>query len=123
MNKKVAVIGASSHRYKFGNKAVRAFREQGYDVYPVNPHEDAVEGIKTFASVLDVPGMLDMATFYVPPAVGLEIIGQVAEKGVKEVWLNPGSESPELIAKARSLGIEPIVACSVMAIGEQPGRF
>lgn len=123
MKKRVAVIGASSIRRKYGNKAVRAFRQQGYDVFPVNPNEAEVEGLRTYASILDVPEPLDMVTFYVPPSVGVTIIDDVAKTGVKEVWLNPGSESQELIARARSLGLEPILACSVMAIGERPGDF
>ncbi|MBE3073759.1 MAG: CoA-binding protein, partial [Actinobacteria bacterium] len=70
MAKTVAVIGASCNRAKFGNKALRAFERQGYTVFPINPNEPEVEGHKTYASVLDVPGTLDMATVYVPPRAG-----------------------------------------------------
>jgi uncharacterized protein len=120
MPKIVAVIGASSHRHKFGNRALRAFRNQGFTVVPINPNEAEVEGLKTYASVLDVPGPIDMASFYVPPHIGERVIAEVAQKGIAEVWLNPGAESDELIARARALQIQPIVACSIMAIGENP---
>jgi predicted CoA-binding protein len=120
VSKVVAVIGASSHREKFGNRAVRAFREQGYTVVPINPHETEVEGLKAYASVLDVPGPIDMASFYVPPEIGEQIIDEVARKKIAEVWLNPGAESEHLIARARSLSIQPIVACSIVAIGKNP---
>jgi len=120
MSKVVAVIGASSNRNKFGNRALRAFRQQGYTVVPINPREAEVEGLKAYASVLDVPGTIDMASFYVPPEIGERVIGEVAKKGIAEVWLNPGAESDPLIRLARSLGIEPIVACSIMAVGENP---
>jgi predicted CoA-binding protein len=120
MAKVVAVIGASSNRRKFGNRAVRAFRQQGYTVVPINPNEPEVEGLKTFASVLDVPGPIDMASLYVPPHVGEQVIGEIAQKGITEVWLNPGAESDRLIARAKALDIQPIVACSIIAIGENP---
>jgi len=120
MPKVVAVIGASSNRQKFGNRAVRAYREQGYTVIPINPHETSVEGLKAYPSVLDVPGPVDMASFYVPPDVGEQIIEDVATKGIAEVWLNPGAESDALIARARALNIQPIVACSIVAIGRNP---
>src|SRR5438552_1216069 len=120
MSKVVAVIGASSNRQKFGNRALRAFRQQGYTVLPINPHEAEVEGLKTFASVLDVPGGIDMATFYVPPEIGEQVIEEVAQKKIPEVWLNPGAESDALIARARALSIQPIVACSIIAIGGNP---
>ena len=120
MPKVVAVIGASSDSRKFGNRAVRAFLRQGHTVVPINPRESAIEGLTVYRSVLDVPGPIDMATFYVPPEIGETLIGDVARKGIREVWLNPGAESDALIAKARALGVQPIVACSIMAIGENP---
>ena len=118
--KVVAVIGASNNRRKFGNRALRAYRDQGYTVVPINPHEAEVEGLKAYASVLDVPGPIDMASFYVPPDIGEEIIGDIARKQIAEVWLNPGAESDELIARARALSIKPIVACSIVALGRNP---
>ena len=123
MSKVVAVIGASSNRNKFGNRAVRAFQQQGYTVIPINPHEATVEGLTAYASVLDVPGPIDMASIYVPPAIGEQIIGEIAQKGIPEVWLNPGAESDELITRARALHIQPIVACSIVAIGENPYKL
>jgi len=119
----VAVIGASSDRRKFGNKAVRAFLQRGYRVFPVNPHEKTIEGLRVVASVRDISERLDMVTVYVPPDVGMTVIDEVARARPREVWFNPGSESPALIARARELGLEPILACSIMAIGMSPARF
>ena len=120
MAKVVAVIGASSDPRKFGNRAVRAFRRQGYTVVPINPNRTRIEGLQAYASVLDVPGAIDIATFYVPPGVGARVIQDVAKKEIPEVWLNPGSESEELVRLARSLKVEPIIACSILGIGENP---
>ena len=120
MAKTIAVIGASSDRRKFGNRALRAYRSQGFNVLAINPNETEVEGIKTFASVLDVPDPIDMATFYVPPAIGERVIDEVARKGIAEVWLNPGAESDALLARAEALHIKPVQACSILAIGEDP---
>jgi uncharacterized protein len=120
MARVVAVVGASNNRRKFGNRALRAFRQQGYTVVPINPHETEVEGLKAYASVLDVPGTIDMASLYVPPGIGEQVIAEIARKGIAEVWLNPGAESDALIARARALQIQPIVACSIVAIGENP---
>jgi uncharacterized protein len=120
MAKVVAVIGASNDRSKFGNRAVRAFVRQGYTVIPINPHETEVEGLPAFKSILDVPGAVDMASFYVPPEIGEQVMDEVAKKGVTEVWLNPGAESDRLIQHAQALHIEPIIACSIVAIGQNP---
>ena len=120
MAKVVAIIGASNDRRKFGNRALRAFREQGDTVVPINPHETEVEGIKAYRSVLDVPGAIDMASFYVQPDVGEQVIEEVARKKIPEIWLNPGAESEALIRRAEALHIRPIVACSIIAIGRNP---
>lgn len=123
MAKVVAVIGASNDRSKFGNRAVRAYLQGGYTVIPINPHESEVEGLKAYKSVLDVPGAIDMASFYVPPDVGQQVMDEVAKKGVAEVWLNPGAESDRLIRHAQALHIKPIIACSIVAIGQDPYAF
>jgi len=120
--KTVAVIGASSNRAKFGNRALRAFERQGYTVIAINPNEAEVEGHKTYPSVLDVPGPIDMATVYVPGHIGVKIMDDLAAKGVAEVWLNPGADDDPVLARAKALGLNVIVACSIMSIGESPWR-
>jgi uncharacterized protein len=123
MSKTVAVIGASSKRHKFGNKAVRAYVSQGYHVLPINPNEEQVEGIRTYASVLDVPEPIDMATVYVPGHIGVRVMEDIAKKGIPEVWLNPGADDDEVVERAKALGVRIIQACSIMGIGEAPGRY
>ena len=121
--KTVAVIGASSNRSKFGNKALRAFERQGYRVLAINPNEKEVEGHKTFASVLDVPEPIDMATVYVHADAGVRVMDDLAKKNVAEVWLNPGADDSIVVARARQLGLNVIQACSIIAIGDSPYRY
>jgi len=121
--KTVAVVGASSDRRKFGNKAVRAFQAQGYRVVPINPHEASVEGLATYASVLDVPEPIDMATVYVQPDVAYRLLDEFERKQIPEIWINPGAESDELLAEARRRKLNVIAACSIMGIGERPSAF
>jgi predicted CoA-binding protein len=121
--KTVAVIGASSNREKFGNKALRAFAQRGYTVIPINPSESEVEGHRAYQSVLDVPGAIDLATVYVAPPVGVRVMDDLAQKGVPEVWLNPGADDRSVVEKARSLGLKTVRQCSIIAIGESPARY
>jgi len=117
----VAIIGASADRSKFGNKSVRAHQAQGYEVYPINPKGGEIEGLQAYASIGDVPvERLDRVSLYVPPAVGLSLVETIAAKGCDELWLNPGSESDELAAKARELGLNPVIACSIVDVGISP---
>jgi predicted CoA-binding protein len=119
----VAVIGASADRRKFGNKALRAFRQRGYTVVPINPHEHVIEGERAYATVLDYPGPIDEATVYVPPAIGVQVVDQIARKGIPKVWLNPGADAGPVVERARALELQTVVACSIVGIGESPGDY
>ena len=121
--KTVAVIGASSDRGKFGNKALRAFRNQGYKVIPINPTEAEVEGETVYKSVLDYEGTIDEATMYVNPRVGEKVLDDIAAKGIPMVWLNPGADGANVVARAKALGLNAVRACSIIAIGDSPGRY
>ena len=123
MPKTVAVVGASSDRRKFGNKALRAFQAEGYKVIPINPNEPEVEGLPTYPSVLAVPEPIDMATVYVQPEVALELLAEFEQKQIPEIWLNPGADSDEALTEARRRKLNVIAACSIMAIGRSPYSF
>jgi predicted CoA-binding protein len=121
--KTVAIIGASNDRHKFGNKAVRAFRQQGYTVYPVNLKETEIEGLPAFRSILDVPVRPQMISVYVPPSVLLELLPDIARKGCDELWLNPGAESDKVLDEAERLRLNVIQACSIIGVGVSPERL
>jgi predicted CoA-binding protein len=122
--KTVAVIGASANRTKFGNKAVRAFRDAGWTVFPIHPTLAIVEGLAAYRDLDALPvAVLDQVSFYVPPRVGIALLEQVNRKHVQEVWLNPGSESTEILECAKALGLNVIRTCSILGIGLHPGLY
>jgi predicted CoA-binding protein len=118
--KTVAIIGASNDPRKFGNKAVRAFLQQGFTVYPVNPNETEVEGIEAYKNIREVPARPFMVSVYVPPQVLVKLLPEIAAKGCDELWLNPGTESDEVLAEAERLKLNVIQACSIVGIGVSP---
>lgn len=123
MVKSAAIVGASNNRAKFGNKAVRAYMEAGYEVYPINPMADLIEGVAAYASLKAVPVELDVISIYLPPEVGRDIIAEVAVKGAKTVYFNPGAFDDALIAQAQELGLQPVLACSIRAVGKEPSDY
>ena len=116
----VAIIGASADRSKYGNKSVRAHQQQGYEVFPVNLKGEPIEGLKTYRSILEIPVALDRVSVYLAPEEGIQVLNEIAQKGTRDLFLNPGSESDSLIEKARQLGLEPILACSIVDLGLRP---
>jgi predicted CoA-binding protein len=123
MKPTIAIIGASNNRRKFGNRAVRAYIRQGFEVFPIHPTAKSIEGLTAYSNVRHVPiAHLDRVSFYVPPEVGVRVIEDVASKSVGEVWLNPGSESPALQSRATDLGLNIILGCSILDVGEDPAQ-
>jgi len=120
----VAILGASSDRNKFGNKSVRAHQAAGYRVFPINPKGGQIEGLDVYRSLADVPfEHFDRISIYLPPAIGMALLDEIACKPCDELWFNPGTDSPELLAAARQRGLEPISACSIVDLGLSPAQF
>lgn len=122
-NKTVAVVGASADRSKFGNKSVRAHASRGWTVYPVNPRGGTIEGLKTYVAIDELPKGLDRVTLYVSPAQGIKLLPEIVAIRPKELYLNPGTASPELIAEAQRVGLNPVQGCSIIDIGATPAEF
>jgi predicted CoA-binding protein len=121
--KTVSVIGASADPTKYGNKAVRAYQQQGYQVFPVNPKATTLEGLPVFPSISAVPVRPNLVSVYVLPTVLLKLLPEIAAKGCDELWLNPGTESPEVLAEAERLGLNVIQACSIVGVGLSPTQL
>lgn len=119
----IAILGASTDRSKFGNKAVRGFMNQGFRVFPIHPKEPEIEGLTAYRSILDLPVRPDRISVYVAPSVLLKLLPDIAAKGCDELWLNPGTESDEVLAEAARLALPVIQACSLMAVGVSPATL
>lgn len=120
----IVILGASRARRKFGNKAVRAFAAQGHEVYPVNPYADEIEGIKAYPSLSALPLQeVDRISVYLHPETVITLLEDIQRLHPAEVWLNPGSESPELLEKAAELELPVIQACSILGAGRSPSEF
>ena len=120
----IAIIGASTNHAKFGNKCVRAYAQAGWVVYPVNPHSDIIEGHNAYPTIAKVPvRKLDRISIYLHPADGIKEIEELANIEVGEVWLNPGASSPEIVQRAKELGLNIITECSIVDIGLSPAQF
>ena len=121
--KTVVILGASNDRTKFGNKAVRAYQQEGYTVYPVNLKDAEVEGLPAYKSVRDVPSRPDVVSVYLPPIATFKALHDIAAKGCDELWLNPGTESDEVLEEAARLNLNVVQACSIVGLGISPNEL
>ena len=95
-NVRIALVGASNNRHKFGNRIYLDLRSKGYDVIPVNPKDRQIEGDQAYASIGMIEELPDIVNFVVPPPVAMKVAQEAVELGIKHLWFQPGSESNEL---------------------------
>lgn len=121
--RRVAILGASADRHKFGNISVRAHRDHGWTVFPVNPRGGEIEGLHVYVRLADVPQPLDRISVYLPPDRLRPLLPEIAAAGARDVFFNPGADAPAVLAEAKVLGINVVAACSIVAIGASPADY
>ncbi len=112
--KRFAVVGATDNPEKYGNRIVKNLRDRGYEVYPVNPKLEEVEGLRCYPSIAALPVAVDVVDFVVPPAATEKILPQCADMGLRRIWLQPGSESEQAIAFCQDHQLEVVHSVCVM---------
>ena len=112
--KRFAVVGATDNPQKYGNQIVKNLKGRGYEVYPVNPRLQKVEGLTCYASLADLPVRPDVVDFVVPPPATEETLKQCREMGLERIWLQPGSESEAAIAYCQENNLKVVHSVCVM---------
>lgn len=106
--KRFAVVGASQDRSKYGNKVLRVYQQNERDVVPVNPKADEVEGLQAYPDLASIPGTIDGLSIITPPAVTERAVADAIQKGIKNIWIQPGAESEAAVKAAKESGANVI---------------
>ena len=113
------VVGASADRGKFGNRVLRCYQMHGLKAVPVNPREEEIEGIPCVASVAHLPDDVTSISIITPPLMTERVVEEAAAKGIRNIWMQPGAESPQAVAFCREKGINVIAdgSCILVVLG------
>ncbi|MCM8798440.1 MAG: CoA-binding protein [Candidatus Omnitrophica bacterium] len=103
--KEIVVVGVSEREEKFGHKIFRDLLNNGFKVKGVNPKNGEILGQKVYRSLKDLEIIPDLVITVVSPQITEKIIEECKDLGIKEVWMQPGSESEMAIKKAKEFGI------------------
>ncbi|MEM3422894.1 MAG: CoA-binding protein [Candidatus Bilamarchaeaceae archaeon] len=103
---KLAVVGASREKEKFGYKIYLTLKKQGFVVYPVNPKADKIDKDKCYPSLSSLPQKPDVVITVVPPKITEQVVIEAAKLGIDKIWMQPGSESEKAIALCKEKGIK-----------------
>lgn len=107
--KRIAVAGVSREPSQTANAIYRRLRDNGYEVLPVNPSADEVEGDTCYPSVSAIPGTPEAVLIVTPPEAAAGVARDCVEAGVPRVWMHrsfgTGSVSDEATEICRRAGI------------------
>jgi len=117
----LALIGMSRSGKKFGNFAYRALSSKGYRVYPIHPYAATINGVRCYSDFADLPERVETALVVVPAAQAITAIRTAAAAGIHRVWLQQGSESPELLDACRDVGIDVISGECILMFARPTG--
>lgn len=106
-----AVVGASENQDKYGYKIYKRLKARGYEVYPVNPNYETLLGEKCYPDLKSLPKKPEVVNMVINPKHGIRVISEMIELGIKNVWLQPGTASEELVRLAIDNDIEVFQGC------------
>ena len=106
--KRIAVVGASRSGKKFGNTASVELKSRGYQIFLVHPEAKEITGEPCYPSLASLQEKVDGVWICVPPKQSGQVLREAVEAGFTKIWLQPGSESPEVLALAKDLGVAPV---------------
>ena len=116
--RKMAIAGVSRNPKKFGGSIFKELKEKGFDLYPVNPNADEIQGIKCYKSVDDLPAEVEHL-FIVTQKHETESVARAAiKKGVKMVWIQQQSDTPDAVKLIQEAGIPLIYKKCIMMFAD-----
>lgn len=119
--KKMAIAGASRDPKKFGGAVFKELKSKGFDLYPVNPNADEIQGVKCYKTVDELP--IDVTHLYiVTPKTETQLIVDAAlKKGIKMIWIQQKSETPDVVKAVEEAGIPLIYKKCIFMFADPVG--
>ena len=118
---KYAIAGVSRDPKKFGQVMFRDLRKKGMDVVPINPMADTIDGVKCFSSVSDLPADVRGLIFMTPKEETLAVAREAIAHGIKDLWVQQGAETKELIGDLEKEDVNLIYKQCIMMFWKPDG--
>jgi hypothetical protein len=121
--KRIAIVGASrtNDKYKFGNMAGAELKRRGYEVYFVHPQAETINGETVYLNLSALRGRVDGILVSVPPSKGADVLREAALVGIRNVWVQQGGESLELVKLGEELRLNLVTGKCILMYA-QPVR-
>lgn len=112
--RKLVFVGVSGDPKKFSRMAYKELRQKGFELYPVNPRLDEVDGDKCFRSISEVPGDVKWALLMTPKEATAGAVKEAIDKGMESIWIQQGAHTPEALAIAQDRGVHIVYNKCIM---------
>ncbi len=121
----IGIIGATTNKSKYGYKVLRNLKKRAIgNIYPITPKYQKIEDIRCYKDVTSVPDKLDLLIFIVPPHIGIKILKEGSDKGIKNFWFQPGAESSDIEEFCKKYNLNcSLFKCVMVADDEEVKRF
>ena len=122
--KTIAVVGMSPDARRPSNEVGLYLREKGYTIIPIHPTAEKIGELKVYPSLksaAEACGTIDLVDLFVAGERTRPVIEEALALHIKNIWFQPGAESPETEAWAKSQGLEVISGACTMAVLERSG--
>ena len=107
-SKRIAIVGLSDKPERDSNRVARYLIDHGYEVIPVNPTKEEILGRRSYPSLKDIPGDIDVVDIFRRPEAIPEIVDDAIEIGARVIWMQIGLANREAAEKARKKGLKVV---------------
>ena len=104
--KRVAVVGMSDDPSRPSHGIGGYLEAHGYEVIPVNPNHDSINGRKCYATLADVPGEIDLVNVFRRPHFCADVTREAIARGARGVWLQAGIRNEEARRLAEQANVD-----------------
>lgn len=108
-SKRIAVVGMSRSGKKFGNMASKELKAKGYEIFPVHPEAQEIDGMTCYPNLKSLSGKVDGVWISIPPKNVPPLLEEAAQIGLKNIWLQQGAWSKEVQQKIDQLEL-PVIS-------------
>ncbi len=106
--KKLALAGASRKANKFGNAVLKELSSKGYELLLIHPEAEEISGVSCYGSLAELPTDVGGLINVVPPAQTEKLVQEAHSAGIKKIWMQQGSDSPDAIQYCREHEMEVV---------------
>lgn len=116
--RKFAMAGVSRDKKKFGNQVFVQLRKKGYEIIPINPNADEIDGVRCLKSVDELDATIQSLLITTPKSESDKVLEQALNKGIKNIWIQQGGETANSLKIAEEHEQEIIIGKCIFMFSE-----